>query len=303
MRSRIRIIPPDEFHDVVEIIAHGHSIFWSAANPDRRFTFDVFYQNNHWKNLRLARWLSNVYTTLQNEEVRLNLQSAIMNRLPHILYARDMARFYELQLDYFSRRELRQRFSMALAYHLNSFYLSLWGMLEQLAVLAKHACNLGIAERRCGIKSEGFWKEFSQISPSLGLFVQSPPISDWIERMADLRHPAAHRTMIMTAPIFQETEDSEKSEEELIVELKKRYKILYTLVPEYMAAQEPILLRMLRIGKMKQLAQTMVLVKGRNGNYMIDPILNLDYDLERLLAVMDAFLVRLFGSLRDGCHR
>ena len=38
----------------------------------------------------------------------------------------------------------------------------------------------------------------------------------------------------------------------------------------------------------------MVYIKGEEGRYIRDPIVNVDYDLQYLTAIMDAFLVILF---------
>ena len=40
----IRVIPIEDLPDTIEICAHGHSIFWSARDPNRNLTFDLFYQ-------------------------------------------------------------------------------------------------------------------------------------------------------------------------------------------------------------------------------------------------------------------
>ncbi len=51
---RLRVVPISEFADVIEVVAHGHSIFWSAADSGRRLTIDLYYQAHHWKQKRLA---------------------------------------------------------------------------------------------------------------------------------------------------------------------------------------------------------------------------------------------------------
>ena len=51
---------------------------------------------------------------------------------------KQMVRFYELQLDHFTRRGLYRRFGSALGYYITNFYLHVWGLMEQLTVMAKY---------------------------------------------------------------------------------------------------------------------------------------------------------------------
>jgi hypothetical protein len=53
---RVRIIPLAEFGDVLESCAHGHGIFWSATEPSRNYTQDIYYQTLHPNGRKLARW-------------------------------------------------------------------------------------------------------------------------------------------------------------------------------------------------------------------------------------------------------
>ncbi len=49
---------------------------------------------------------------------------------------------------------------------------------------------------------------------------------------------------------------------------------------------------------MKIIAPSMVVMQDKNGNtYLRDPVISLDFDLNMLNAVMDAFIVRLFRTI------
>lgn len=131
-----------ELDDWVEIIAHEHGVFWSTRHPERRLPFDNYYQVAHWKAVRYGRWLGEILPSVTERALESNLRSALLNRLPYLLYARDMVRFFELQRNHFTRRDLIGRFALAIGYHMNASYLLLWGMLEQLTVIAKHRKRL-----------------------------------------------------------------------------------------------------------------------------------------------------------------
>ncbi len=293
---QIRIIPLDEFAELVEVCAHGHSIFWSASNPIRGLTFDTFYQMTHWKNARLAKWFNAIQVKMTNDELKENLRSALLNRYPFLLYSRDMVRFYQLQRDFYSRRGLQQMFGMAIGYFVTAFYLLLWGMLDHLTVIAKHARGIELDERFCGIKSKDFWDVFGPQEPALQKFILCEVWDGWITMMADMRHAAAHRVIAVPGPLLAETEDSKKSHEEILEITRKDYEDLYSIFPEeFMKGLEPMMVQNYRISKMKPLAQSIVAIKTKDGGYMRDPVGSIDFDLARATVVLDAFLVRLFG--------
>jgi hypothetical protein len=84
----IRIVPLEDLPDVVEIFAHGHSIFWSCSNPNRRLTADVFYPWAHLKCSRYYNWFEKVRPNLNNEDLEVNLRSVLINRYTFLLYSR-----------------------------------------------------------------------------------------------------------------------------------------------------------------------------------------------------------------------
>lgn len=293
----IRIVPLEELLDIVEIFAHGHSIFWSGSNPDRRLTPEVFYTWAHWKCSRYFRWFCKVQPTLGNKELEENLRSILLNRYTFLLYSRDMVRFSQLQRDYYSRRGLLERFSMLVGYHVTTFYLLLWGMLDHLTVLAKCAKELGIDEKNCGIKYQAFWKQFGQKCPGLERLVKDAKVDEWIDQMADMRHAAAHRGIPVPTQLREVTEESEKSNEEILEIVKKEKAAWYTLFPpEFMRRVESQMVWHWRMSKMKMIMPSIVEIKGRGKTYLRDPVGSIEYDLERLTALMDAFVIGLFNN-------
>jgi hypothetical protein len=292
---RIRIIPLSEFGDTVEILAHGHFIFLSSSALDKYVTFDLFYQWTHWKNARIAKWFAQIENQTTNMELREALRSALLNRYPFLLYARDMIRFFDFQMDFYARRGLWRRFSMGVGFYVTNFYLLLWGMLDHLTIIAKWARNLTIDEKYCGIRSKDFWKEFGKQEPQLRGFLKSNKITKWISLMADMRHAAAHRTLALPTPLLEETEESQKSDEDILKAIRKERSHMYAVLPEeIMKAFEPQMIWHWKVEKMKVIAPSMVYIKGEEGRYIRDPIVNVDYDLQYLTAIMDAFLVVLF---------
>jgi hypothetical protein len=259
--------------------------------------FDLFYQRFHRKGLRYANWFNDIESTLTNAELKESLRSALLNRYPFILYCRDMIRFYELQLDFFKRRAQERRFFMAIGFYVSAFYLFLWGMLEHLTILAKWARGLTLDERYCGIRSKQFWTEFNKIDSRLGKFIDLPRIKEWISVMAEMRHAAAHRDLALPTEILQETEDSKKSDDDILEIIRRERSYMYnSILAPVIKAMEPMMISLWRIKHMRQIAPSAVIIDVGGVRQIRDPVLSVDHDLQYLTALIDAFLVVLFNS-------
>jgi phosphoribosylanthranilate isomerase len=292
---RIRIVPVGEFPDLIRVVAVGNSIFWSSAYG-RDIGFDIFYQMTHWKAMRLFKWWAQAISGQTTKELVDNLRGALLNRFPYILYSRDMVRFYQLQRDYYTRRQRLQMYGLAIGFYINTFYLMLWGMLDHLTVVAKHARHLDIPEKVCGIRSKEFWKVFRGVEDSLAGFVKGPKMTEWIVIMADMRHQAAHNMIPIPSLLVFETEDSKKTDDEIVEILKKEKPHLYQFLnAASIETMQPSWIADWRMKKMEIAAPSMVMISKPDGrSYMRDPVISVDYDLSYLIAVMDAFLVALF---------
>jgi hypothetical protein len=67
-----------------------------------------------------------------------------------------------------------------------------------------------------------------------------------------------------------------------------------------MKLMEPMMIRLWRIGKMKVVVPSTVIIKNKEGTYLRDPVMSIDHDLQYLTAIMDAFLVTLFNNSPTG---
>ncbi len=293
---RIRVIPVDEFLDLISVIAVGNSVFWSTAYAGD-IGFDAFYQMTHWKASRLFKWWARSISGREKKESVENLRAALLNRFPYILYSRDMVRFYQLHRDYYIRNNQRQMYGTAIGFYINTFYLMLWGMLDHLTIIAKHARDMRISERYCGIRSKDFWKEFRKIENGLYNYIKGKDISDWINIMADMRHQAAHSIIPIPSLLVNETTDSKKSDDEIIEILKNEKSSLYRIFDsQTIEALQPSWIADWKWKKMEIVAPGMIRITKPDGTgYMRDPVVSVDHDLSNLIAVMDAFLVKLFN--------
>jgi hypothetical protein len=295
---RIRIVPVNEFQDMICVISVGNSVFWSKAYA-RDIGFDTFYIITNWKATKLFEWWSKLVEAGQvaEKELKDNLRSALLNRFPYILYSRDMVRFYQLQRDYYARRRRFPMHGLSIGFFINTFYLMLWGMLDHLTILAKYAKKMDVPERECGIRSKKFLKELRKVENDLYNFVKKQEMDEWIGIMADLRHKAAHNIIPIPSVLLFETDDSKKTDSEIIEILMKEKPDFYRLFDaKAIETLQPAWIDNWRMKKMEIGAPGMIVVSKPNGtSYMRDPVISVDYDLSQLIDVMDTFLIKLFN--------
>ena len=292
---RIRVIPLLELADVVEVCAHGHSIFWSASGLISRSNADVFYQFANPQNRRLAEWMWSVWPQLGAAGVQEEWRSAILNRYGFLLYTRDMIRFYEMQMHHYERRGVRRRFSQPLGYYVSNFYLHVWGMLEHLTLIARQVLALEIDARACGIESRTFWRAAGAKRTELRSEIRGKKMGEWIGIMADMRHPAAHRAMLLPSDLVRESEQSKKSDAEIS-------DILHREEPDYyegMSSDAKDLLekeriRLWRMDHLETIGSNVIAVNKGTGGYFWFPVNSVDYDLGMLTKVMNVFIRVLF---------
>lgn len=291
----IRIVSLHEFGDLCEIMAHGHSVFRSATDGKTFYTIDMFYQMAHWKGSRLARWWFVNQPKLSSDDLKDNLRSAILQRYPFILLARDMTRFYELQLDHNTRHGRMRRFVLPMGYHVNNFYLHLWGMLDQLTLIAKYRLDLPLLDKQCGIASKVYWEEMKARDRPLTQFIKGPKIANWIKTMSDMRHRAAHNVIPMPTEILSHTPESSLSDDDIWSRILADDEDLHLFPKEMQAVFKETMVWHWRIDKMKRVAKDIVYIKRADSHYFWSPVLSIDHDLMFLNAVIDAFLVRIFA--------
>jgi hypothetical protein len=295
----IKIVPLGQFADFVEICAHGHGVFWSASY-NHALTHDVYYTMAHHKCQKLASWWSRIQSKITSRQVKEHLRSLVLNRYPFILYARDMVRFFQLQKDHFARLG-KDRFGFPLSYHVNIFYLLVWGMLDHLCVVTNHVLALGLPQNKCGISSKDFLKALKRKKSGLRKFLHTHRVKDWIDCMSDFRHAVAHQVIPMPTRLLVETKESKKSREEIlkIVETEDSDSsalLRLPMSPEVKTAIEDNIVFFWRMEKMKIVADHVVLLEGKRGAYWRSPVVSVDYDLAMLTAIMDAFLIGMFAK-------
>ena len=81
--------------------------------------------------------------------------------------------------------------------------------------------------------------------------------------MADMRHHAAHKEVKSPTEIVIDTEDSQKSDEEILNIIRTKYKAMYEhpVTKSYIEEMEPTLISTWRAKQMKIIAPSMVVLQ------------------------------------------
>jgi hypothetical protein len=183
-----------------------------------------------------------------------------------------------------------------------SFYLTLWGMLDHLTAIARQVWALDLDERRCGITSKRFWQTVAAREPTLQAIVKKTRVAQWISQMSDVRHPAAHTAMLLPTSVVQETAESQKTDAEIIAELRKEDPGFFQLLdPHDQAPLLPSMIEDWRHRHRKTIAENVIYVPGKG--YVRPAVNSLDYDLAMLTGMMDIFLFAVFRNLATSQHR
>ncbi|MFA5315816.1 MAG: hypothetical protein WC369_00120 [Dehalococcoidales bacterium] len=285
----IRIIPLEEFHDFVEVCARGFSIYWSAISYTRVLTPDVYYQFDQPNGKKISDYFNSQSIKIKDDHLRENLRSLSLNRYAFILFTRDMIKFYELQNDLFTRAGQRGRFGTIIGYYVTNYYLYGWGLLEQLTTIMNMSLKLGLNEKSCGIAKDSFWDRIEDQE----LLSFKKDNQDWIQRIGDIRHLAAHFTIKIPTAILMHTDESKKSDDELRKELRKNRPYCYSM--SYAEVFEKTEIDLLRIDKMRKFIPRAVFInKGKGKSYFYDPVAGVDYDLNMMNKFINKFLEKAF---------
>jgi hypothetical protein len=288
-KRRQKVLDLIDFIDILEVIAVGNDKFRSVRSDWKNLSLDVYYILEHWQGSKWAKWFFNNSDNMEDDHLRESYRNALLNRYPFIAYARDMVRFGEIQKNFAFRRGETHGYSMMPSYHLTNFYLMLWGMLEHVTSIVNSTMNLGLKEKQCGIRSKKFWSAIndkdSQFKELFNKYYKG-----WVDIMAAMRHAAAHHTIHLPSQMFEENDEIKKSDEEIILELKKDG-IDFESTGNEKADQFLWSSRVheWKLSKMKELAPSLVYFEMNDKLIFRDPISSIDYDMHYLNAIMYSF--------------
>jgi hypothetical protein len=212
----VLLTSPDFLLRYAEIFVRGHDLPWAFAYKVWFEPWIAFYQlSEEWvftPGLQFLKLCQERKASSDSVEVG---RSLIYNRLDHLCFTRDRLLFHEMQQAAARRAQWkRQRFSAEIAYYLNFYYLLLYGAVDHAAVLVNGLLNLGVDARRVSARNPGFLKLLNARAPGVHAVFQNPTHMAFINRVAAVRHIAAHRGVVTPTKVLQKP-DLEPTVEEL----------------------------------------------------------------------------------------
>jgi hypothetical protein len=115
--------------------------------------------------------------------------------------------------------------------------------------------------------------------------------------MADARHAAAHRSMLLPTDIVADTRESQKSDDEIRRILRREEPDFYALFSGPLLEElEKQKIWHWRLDRTRKVATNVFVVDTEKGRYLRFPVDSVDEDLALLNAIIDAFLVRLLRA-------
>jgi hypothetical protein len=199
-----------------ERFVRGHDVPWASNHKAWFEPWTAFYQLSEPETFRQGMALLELAGTkkaaAEAQEVG---RSLVFNRLGDICFTRDRLLFYDMQQAVSKRaRWKRQRFATEVAYHLNFYYLLLFGAFDHAAVFVNGLLHLGVKEKRVSARGKEFLEALKARSPSMHAVFVKKDHTDFIAKVAAVRHVAAHKGVITPTKVV-EAPDHEPTNDEL----------------------------------------------------------------------------------------
>jgi hypothetical protein len=284
-----------------EIFVRGHDVPWS-------FDYIVWFQPwNGFYNLSEQRTFRAGFEFLEHAQKRKLTRDTqddgrmlVHNRLPNLCFTRDRLLFYDMQ-QAVSRRQgwERQEFLFEAGYYLNFYYLLLHGGFDHLALVVNGSLGLGLPAKNVGATYAGFLESLEVAAPEIHALFTEPHLVEFLERVAALRHFAAHRGSIAPGKIYEKL-DPEPSAAELDAEIAKQgLDDFLRVVPPGPVREgfRATLRQKMLISLSKLLAEGIVFLQVKGKWSYIRPMSDIEWNFERyhrfMVAVLNALKARV----------
>lgn len=197
---------PDVF-DKVETFLKGHNIYISAAEPIYGLNASNFYPMT---DLRFRKYfqLWNRFTELKkDQDMSEYLRVMFYHRYSFMRHSIDQIKFELLQAERLEDEKLRYGHYFLLGYHLNAYYLNLWGFLDNFAWVFNYLYSLGFSKNnpiKVSFSNKEYKKKLRASASNIISILEDSETKKWLENLALKRHPAAHREPLMMTPVYDE---------------------------------------------------------------------------------------------------
>jgi hypothetical protein len=215
-----------EVFDEVETFLKGHHIYITHKIPIYGLQMATFYPMTEVKLQQYLSYAGKLYEKNKDPQVQEYFRVMLYHRYSFMRYAIDQIKFNMFQAERLEDDKLRSSHYFLASYHLNSFYVQLWGFLDNFAWVLNHLFELGFDVKSSASKvsfsnKKYYMKKLKSKAPELHDFLTRKEFKDWIDNLSDKRHPAAHREPLFMSPIYNQDDMSIMSEKMVVVNTKK----------------------------------------------------------------------------------
>ena len=194
----------------------GFGVAWSFADPTFNRTFNTFYPSSEYEAFKPGLDLLDLLGRTKQDSMLIDTARKLTyNRTIHLCYSRDQLLFYLLQRELASElNSTGQPFTEELTYHLNFYYLLLYGAFDHAARLVNGICRLNLREQDAHATHEKFLKFLKVASPALHDLFTEAATKEFLGQLGALRHQAAHGGPITPCKLVAKP-DKEPTDDEI----------------------------------------------------------------------------------------
>ncbi len=237
-----RIIGWSEVYSVAEIFMSGNGLYVGAMPVASAITTPIlglgaatYYAMVDKPFLRYQNLWAALYKKNQQQKMNDFFRVAIFQRYQFMLHARDKIRHEIFQS---KRAELlyndKTSHHFIASYHLNMFYLMLWGCLDNIAWAFNYFYGLGFddlnekSRMQCTFGHKEYRKKLKVANLDLFKIVAEGEYARWIVDLKIKRHPAAHRQPIFLSTLMDS--DGKKAGDTFVVGDKDSKMLIYDAI-------------------------------------------------------------------------
>ncbi len=273
-----------------EIFVRGHDVPWSFGSMIWNQAWTVFYQLSELRTFQEGvAFLDHCHKKKVDAETFDIARMLIHNRLPNLCFTRDRLLFYDMQQAAAKRAGWeRQEFLFEAAYYLNFYYMLIHGGFDHLALVVNGALQLGLPPKNVGATYQSFLKALAGKAPEIHALFTAPNFCEFQERIAAVRHFAAHRGSVMPGTIYERPEH-EPTIQELDEEIERQG--LDTFLRSLPAGTVRDTFRenlrfKIRLSKYKKAAEGIVPLDVKGKHYFIRPMNDIEWNFTKLFRFM-----------------
>lgn len=219
----------DEFLNELEIFLKGNGVFIEVSKPllgVAAYGLDIstYYPMTDPDFQRYIKLWNKLYNKSHNEELNQYLRFVLFHRYSFLKYSYDQISFNLQQAERFDEGDRYRGHHYFLAsYHINNFYIILWGFLDNLAWIFNNLFRLGFkkqSQKQVGFDKNKYRKILKEENTQFYTIIFNDKYIDWMDKLLIKRHPAAHRLPLYLSTLVKEENLSFISDRMIVVDDK-----------------------------------------------------------------------------------